>query len=132
MDFDIHPTETYLAMEPLVEKGLVRSLGVSNFNSVQIQDILDKCKVKPCVNQVECHAYFNQAKLLEFCKEKNIVLTAYSPLGSPTRPWATPDEPKLLEDPKLMECAKKHSKSVAQLVLRWQVRIRGSAVYTTR
>lgn len=46
---------------------------------------------------------------------------AYSPLGAPQRPWATPDESKLLEDPKLMEIAKKHGKTVAQVVLRWQV-----------
>ena len=52
-DFDIHPTYTYLAMEKLVEEGLVRSIGVSNFNSEQITDILDRCMIKPAVNQVE-------------------------------------------------------------------------------
>ena len=49
---DIHPTDTWLAMEKLVEKGLTKSIGVSNFNSVQIQDILDKGKIKPVANQV--------------------------------------------------------------------------------
>ena len=74
---DTHPTETFKAMEKLVEKGLVRSIGVSNFNSAQMSDIVEKCKTKIATNQVECHAYLNQAKLLKFCKDKDIVLTAY-------------------------------------------------------
>ena len=79
-------------------------------------------QVKPVTNQVECHPYFNQSKLLKFMTEHGIVMTAYSPLGSPDRPWATPDEPKLLEDPKLTDIAKAHEKTPAQVVLRWQVR----------
>ncbi|XP_059083382.1 aldo-keto reductase family 1 member A1-B-like [Tigriopus californicus] len=117
----VTPTETWLALEKLVEKGLVRSIGLSNFNSLQINDILEKGKIKPCVNQVECHPYFNQEPLRKFCEEKGIFIMAYSPLGAPQRPWATPDEPKLLEDPKLMEIAKNHGKTVAQVVLRWQI-----------
>ena len=74
---DTSPTETFQAMEKLVEKGLVRSIGVSNFNSAQMSDIAEKCKTKIATNQVECHAYLNQAKLLKFCKEKDIVLVAY-------------------------------------------------------
>lgn len=73
-------------------------------------------------NQVECHPYLNQAKLLKFCQERSIILTAYSPLGSPDRPWATPDEPVLLDDPKLKDLAKRHNKSPAQIILKWQVR----------
>lgn len=118
---DVTPTETWLAMEKLVEKGLVRSIGLSNFNSEQIKDILDKGKIPPATNQVECHPYFNQQKLLDFCMEKGIYLTAYSPLGSPDRPWASPDEPNLLEDPKLAEIAKRVGKSAAQVLLRYQL-----------
>ncbi len=61
-DKDIGPTETYLAMEKLVKKGLVRAIGVSNFNSEQIAEVLEKAEIKPATNQVECHPYFNQAK----------------------------------------------------------------------
>lgn len=120
-DTETHPTTTWLAMEKLVENGLTRSIGVSNFNSEQIRDILEKGSIAPVTNQVECHPYLNQAKLLHFCKERGVGLTAYSPLGSPDRPWAKPDDPQLLDDPKIKAIAKKHGKTAAQVVIRWQV-----------
>ena len=66
----------------------------------------------------------NQKKLMDFCKENGIAITAYSPLGSPDRPWAKPGEPGLLDDKKLQEMAKKLGKSAAQLVIRYQVIIK--------
>ena len=56
----------------------------------QVMDILGKGTVKPAVNQVECHAFFNQRKLKSFLDEHSITLVAYSPLGNPHRPWAKP------------------------------------------
>jgi len=120
-DTSVSPTETYLAMEKLVGLGLVKSIGVSNFNSKQIADIMDKCSIKPVTNQVECHPFLNQSKLINFCKEREIILTAYSPLGSPDSPWANPDAPKLLEDPKIKKIGEKYNKSIAQVLIRWQV-----------
>lgn len=68
-------------MEELVEKGLVRSIGLSNFNSEQITRILNVCSIKPVMNQIECSPALNQKKLIAFCKERDIAVTAYSPLG---------------------------------------------------
>jgi len=120
-DTTIPPIETWLAMEKLLAKGLVKSIGVSNFNSEQIADVLAKGSVVPVTNQVECHPYLNQAKLFNLCKDKGITLTAYSPLGSPDRPWAKPDDVKLLDDPKIVAMAAKYGKSPAQIIIRWQV-----------
>ena len=67
-DVELHPTDTWLEMEKLVEKGLVKDIGVSNFNVKQIQDILEKGNIKPVTNQVECHVYLQQSKMIDFCK----------------------------------------------------------------
>ena len=100
-----------------MKEGLVRSIGVSNFNSKQLQEVLDACSIKPAVNQVELHPYLSQEKLTEFCKERGIAMTAYSPFGSPDRPWASPDDPQLLEDPQLKKLAESCSKTPAQVIL---------------
>ncbi|CAL8077542.1 unnamed protein product [Orchesella dallaii] len=118
---DVDYVDTWKALEECVKQGLVKSIGISNFNSQQIERILSSATIKPAVLQVECHPYLNQKKLLELCKSKGITVTAYSPLGSPDRPWAKPDDPKLLDDPKLVELSKKLNKSPAQIILRWQV-----------
>ncbi|XP_074893095.1 aldo-keto reductase family 1 member A1 isoform X4 [Buteo buteo] len=112
--------DTWKAMEKLVEKGLVKAIGLSNFNSRQIDDVLSVATVKPAVLQVECHPYLAQNELIAHCQKRGLVVTAYSPLGSPDRMWKHPDEPVLLEEPGIKKLAEKYSKSPAQIILRWQ------------
>lgn len=110
-------------MEHLVKKGLVKNIGVSNFNSEQIERLIKNSEIKPVTNQVECHPYLNQIKLSEFCKSKGVTITAYSSFGAPDRPDVPSDEPRVLEDPTIKELADKYKKSPAQIILRHQVHI---------
>ncbi|XP_044618314.2 aldo-keto reductase family 1 member C23-like isoform X1 [Equus asinus] len=115
---------TWEAMEKCKDAGLTKSIGVSNFNRRQLEMILNKpgLKYKPVCNQVECHPYLNQRKLLDFCKSKDIVLVAYCALGS-QRPkqWVDQSSPVLLEDPVLCAMAKKYERSPALIALRYQL-----------
>ncbi|CAL1266833.1 unnamed protein product [Larinioides sclopetarius] len=119
--------EIWKGMEDCYDKGLVKSIGLSNFNSEQIKSILSICRIKPTVLQVECHPYLQQNKLIQFCASHEISVTAYSPLGTPNRSWAKPNEPAVMEDPRIKEIADKHKKSPAQILLRFNVQ-RGISV----
>ncbi|XP_078076420.1 aldo-keto reductase family 1 member D1-like isoform X1 [Mustelus asterias] len=122
-----HPTDlcaTWEALEALKDAGLVKSIGVSNFNRRQLELILNKpgLKYKPAVNQVECHPYFTQPKLKEFCDSHGIVIVGYSPLGTCRDPiWVNTKIPALLDDPLLNSVAAKYKKTSAQVALRFQV-----------
>ncbi|XP_055301498.1 aldo-keto reductase family 1 member B1-like isoform X4 [Sitodiplosis mosellana] len=124
---DVDFVDTWKAMEEAVDLGLVKSIGISNFNVAQTKRLLESCRIKPVTNQVECHPYLTQIPLSTFLKSVDIVLTAYSPLGSPARPWVTKDDPVLLEDPKILAIAAKYNKNAAQILIRYQLQ-RGHVV----
>lgn len=117
-EYDI--TKTWKAMEECVKLGLVKSIGLSNFNSQQIKRILDNCTIKPVLNQIEVTPFMNQKKLIKFCRDYSIEIMAYSPLGSPTRGWLKANDLVLaLDDARLKNIGNKYGKSGAQVVLRY-------------
>ncbi|WP_114744248.1 aldo/keto reductase [Falsibacillus pallidus] len=103
--------DTWKAMEKLYNDGLVKAIGVSNFHQHHLEDLFAAGTVKPMVNQVETHPRLNQDALKAFCKENDIALEAWSPLG----------QGKLLDESVLKEIGEKHGKSSAQVILRWHL-----------
>ncbi|XP_040894247.1 aldose reductase-related protein 2 isoform X2 [Toxotes jaculatrix] len=122
---DVDYVDVWRGMEALQASGKVKSIGVSNFTILQLERLLALCRVPPAVNQVELHPYLVQTDMIEFCKSRNITLTAYSPFGSPARPPELiregTDPKNLLEDPVVSDIARKHRRSSAQVLLRYHV-----------
>lgn len=106
------------ALNQLVEEGKILSIGVSNFSIDQIEEANEYSEVPIVNNQVECHPFFRQDKLLNYCIDKGIILTAYCPLG----------RSKCLNHPLIIEISKKYDKSPAQICLRWQLQRKNTVV----
>ncbi|KAI5682573.1 hypothetical protein M9H77_03801 [Catharanthus roseus] len=111
---------TWRAMEALHDSGKARAIGVSNFSTKKLGDLLDVARIPPAVNQVECHPSWQQTKLREFCKSKGVHLSGYSPLGSPGTLWL---KSEVLKHPVLLMVAEKLGKTPAQVALRWGVQM---------
>ncbi|CAK9185365.1 unnamed protein product [Ilex paraguariensis] len=109
--------ETWAAMEGLYASGQARAIGVSNFSTKKLQDLLTFAKVSPAVNQVESHPVWQQPALHNLCKSTGVHLSAYSPLGSPGS-WV---KGEILKEPILTEIAEMLNKSPAQIALRWGI-----------
>ncbi len=115
--------DTWEAMEALVDDGLVRHIGVSNFNVPKLDSLLDNARIKPEMNQIEMHPYLQQPKMYDFARERGVHLTAYSPLGSTDRPERLKEEgePVVLDDPTIAEIAARHDASPAQVLISWAI-----------
>lgn len=103
--------ETWQAMEELISKKLVKSIGVANYSAPLLIDLLSYAKTKPVMNQIEVHPYHCQDELIKFCESQNMAVTAYSPLSSSGNP--------ALKDKTITDIADRHNKTAAQVALRW-------------
>jgi alcohol dehydrogenase (NADP+) len=122
-DHDVTLLDTWKAMETLVDHGKCRAIGLSDITLEALKPIYESARIKPAVVQVESHPYLPETELLEFCKEKGIVLLAFAPLGHGMKPG-------LLEDPVISAIAARVGKTPAQVLLAWAIQ-RGTAVLTT-
>ncbi|KAJ1438643.1 NADP-dependent oxidoreductase domain [Sesbania bispinosa] len=107
---------TWEAMEECYRLGLAKSIGVSNFGIKKLTHLLENATIPPTVNQVEMSSSWQQGKLREFCKQKGIHVSAWSPLGAYRDKWGTN---AVMDNPILKEIACVRHKSVAQIALRW-------------
>ncbi len=100
-------------MQDIYKSGRAKAIGVSNYTIRHLQELLEKCDIKPTVNQVELHVYLQQPELLEFCKQHDILVEAYSPLAHGYD----------FTNEVLQDVARKHSKSVGQVMIRWCIQV---------
>lgn len=124
---DVDLTDVWLGMQDVKNKGLVKSIGISNFNELQIDHLMKQNNlIPPAVNQIELHPFLQQKQLVHFCRERSVVVTAYSPLGSSpvtkiSHSAIQVEKPSLLDNPIVVKIAAKHSKSTAQILIRFHV-----------
>ena len=118
----VHFNDTWKAMEALLKTGKTKAIGVSNFNVRRLKDLLKSCDVKPTVNQIESHPYLQQQELVDFHKQHDILIEAYSPLGNNTT-----GEPKTMDDPVCAEVGKQLGMDPGQTCISWGVQ-RGQVV----
>lgn len=103
--------DTWRAFETLYSEGLVKSIGVSNFYVSHLESLLKNAQVQPMVNQIEIHPGQNQKEVTDFCRQHQIAVEAWSPLGTG----------RLLQNEILAEIASRYGKSVAQICIRWSL-----------
>jgi diketogulonate reductase-like aldo/keto reductase len=116
-------TNTWKALESLVDEGRCKAIGLSNVNLGQLKEVFDIARVKPATVQVESHPYLPEWDLLDYCKSNGIVMQAFAALGHGI-------EPKLIDDPVVTAISKRVGKTPAQVLLAWAVQ-RGTAPLTT-
>jgi D-xylose reductase len=127
--------ETWGAMEELVDAGLVRHIGICNYGTAMLRDMLSYARIPPAVLQIELHPFLTQEKLVRFTRESGLAVTAFSPLGAQSYHAIGMAEPaeSVLEHRTIRDLAWLHGRTPAQIVLRWAIQ-RGTSVVpkTTR
>ena len=121
--------ETWAAMETLVDTGLTRHIGVCNYNIALMRDLLNYARISPAILQVESHPYLTQEKLMRFCREQDVPVTAFSPLGALSYlelDMAMADD-SVLTQSVVEEIAARLNRTPAQIILRWGVQ-RGNSI----
>ena len=121
--------ETWAAMESLVDKGLVKRIGVCNYNSGLLHDLMAYARIKPAMLQIEAHPYLTQDRLIRLAGDYGVDVTAFSPLGAQSYFELNMAEAgeSLLGAAPVMVAAQAHGKTPAQVLLRWGVQ-RGTSV----
>ena len=121
--------DTWQAMEELVELGLVRYLGTSNFSQSKLENLLQQAAIRPSANQIENHPYLAQTALVDYCQKNDIIVTAFAPLGSADRraQLRSENEPVLLSNETIVSIAAAHNATPAQVLIAWQLQ-RGISV----
>ncbi|XP_063824212.1 aldo-keto reductase AKR2E4-like [Ostrinia nubilalis] len=120
VDEKIDYLETWRGFEAVLEKGLAKAIGVSNFNVDQLKRVLANCKVPPACNQIEVNLNLGLKDLVGFCQAHNIIVVAYSPFGTMVPSRSTPNSPEpKLNNPTMVAIANKHGKTVTQITLRY-------------
>jgi len=119
--FGMH--EVWTVLETLQLLGKTKAIGVSNFPVALLNDLINYAKIPPAVQQIERHPYFNQKAQLKFCHDNGMILTAYAPLGAPEthNPSTDPRLMPLLKNDVVVNISKKHRKTPAQVLIRWQL-----------
>ncbi len=122
-------SETWHAMETMVDKGLCKEIGVCNYTSGLLQDLINYARIKPSMLQIESHPYLTQEKLIRFCLQQDIAVTAFSPLGalSYLELNMAKQQESVLQQQVVIDAAQRLNKTPAQVVLRWGVQ-RGTAI----
>jgi len=120
--------QTWRQLEKLVELGLVRHIGTSNMTIPKLKRVLRDAEIKPACNEMELHPHFQQPELFQYVVENGLVPIGFSPIGSPSRPDRdrTDDDTVDVEDPVIVEIARRHGVHPALICLKWAVQ-RGQA-----
>jgi len=125
-NFDL--LDTWRALEALVDEGLIRSIGVSNFNITQVVRIVNGARIQPVTNQIEVHPHCLNKRLIDHTRSRNLVVTAYSPLGVPGHPQFQPDSRRVINEDIIRSISDRLQRTPAQILTRYSIQTGNVAI----